>query len=168
MAPRVLDAGAAVLGADQGVEDLLTAFFAQGCFAVVGYGRPPTTAGAVQVARLSPFPSRCHIQSRPGPFGLFLPAVALTEHRVMIPTVRASCRTASLLYLDLFALLDGGHRDGPKETRPGAEALPVLHERGLPSPAFVDYKDVPTLKKLCTHQGKLMTRKRYEIGRAHV
>ncbi|MFO0876800.1 MAG: 30S ribosomal protein S18 [Gemmataceae bacterium] len=31
---------------------------------------------------------------------------------------------------------------------------------GCPRPAFVDYKDVPTLKKLCTSQGKLFSRKR--------
>src|ERR687886_28577 len=31
---------------------------------------------------------------------------------------------------------------------------------GCPRPAFVDYKDVQTLKKLCTSQGKLFSRKR--------
>jgi small subunit ribosomal protein S18 len=31
---------------------------------------------------------------------------------------------------------------------------------GCPRPAFVDYKDVQTLKKLCTNQGKLFSRKR--------
>jgi small subunit ribosomal protein S18 len=31
---------------------------------------------------------------------------------------------------------------------------------GCPRPAFVDYKDVPTLKKLCNNLGKLMSRKR--------
>src|SRR5262245_60409113 len=31
---------------------------------------------------------------------------------------------------------------------------------GCPRPAFVDYKDVPTLKKLCTSQGKMFSRKR--------
>ena len=33
-------------------------------------------------------------------------------------------------------------------------------KEGCPRPACVDYKDGPTLKKLCTNQGKLMTRKR--------
>ena len=32
--------------------------------------------------------------------------------------------------------------------------------QGCPRPAFVDYKDVQTLKKLCTSQGKLFSRKR--------
>ena len=31
---------------------------------------------------------------------------------------------------------------------------------GCPRPAFVDYKDVQTLKKLCTSQGKIFSRKR--------
>jgi small subunit ribosomal protein S18 len=31
---------------------------------------------------------------------------------------------------------------------------------GCPRPAFVDYKDVALLKKLCTGQGKLVSRKR--------
>lgn len=33
-------------------------------------------------------------------------------------------------------------------------------KEGCPRPAFVDYKDVPGLKKLCTNQGKLFSRKR--------
>src|SRR5439155_8478745 len=33
-------------------------------------------------------------------------------------------------------------------------------KEGWPRPAFVDYKDVQTLKKLCTSQGKLFSRKR--------
>jgi small subunit ribosomal protein S18 len=33
-------------------------------------------------------------------------------------------------------------------------------KEGCPRPAFVDYKDIPTLKKLCTQQGKLHSRKR--------
>src|SRR5262245_12506195 len=33
-------------------------------------------------------------------------------------------------------------------------------KEGCPRPAFVDYKDVPTLKKMCTSQGKLFSRKR--------
>ena len=33
-------------------------------------------------------------------------------------------------------------------------------KEGCPRPAFVDYKDIPNLKKLCTPQGKLFSRKR--------
>ena len=33
-------------------------------------------------------------------------------------------------------------------------------KEGCPRPAFVDYKDVQTLKKLCTSQGKMFSRKR--------
>ena len=33
-------------------------------------------------------------------------------------------------------------------------------KEGCPRPAFVDYKDVTNLKKLCTPQGKLQNRKR--------
>ena len=33
-------------------------------------------------------------------------------------------------------------------------------KEGCPRPAFVDYKDVSSLKKLCTSQGKLFSRKR--------
>ncbi len=33
-------------------------------------------------------------------------------------------------------------------------------KEGCPRPAFVDYKDVQTLKKLCTRQGKMFSRKR--------
>src|SRR6266478_7144422 len=33
-------------------------------------------------------------------------------------------------------------------------------KEGCPRPAFVDYKDVQGLKKLCTSQGKLFSRKR--------
>ena len=33
-------------------------------------------------------------------------------------------------------------------------------KEGCPRPAFVDYKDVPSLKKLITSQGKLFSRKR--------
>jgi small subunit ribosomal protein S18 len=31
---------------------------------------------------------------------------------------------------------------------------------GCPRPTFVDYKDVPTLKQLCSNQGKILSRKR--------
>ena len=33
-------------------------------------------------------------------------------------------------------------------------------KEGCPRPAFVDYKDVAGLKKMCTSQGKLFSRKR--------
>jgi small subunit ribosomal protein S18 len=33
-------------------------------------------------------------------------------------------------------------------------------KEGCPRPAYVDYKDVQTLKKMCTTQGKLLSRKR--------
>jgi small subunit ribosomal protein S18 len=33
-------------------------------------------------------------------------------------------------------------------------------KEGCPRPAFVDYKDVPTLKKLCAPSGKMLSRKR--------
>ena len=33
-------------------------------------------------------------------------------------------------------------------------------KEGCPRPAFVDYKDVATLKRMCTNQGKMMPRKR--------
>ena len=36
----------------------------------------------------------------------------------------------------------------------------ICTKEGCPRPAFVDYKDVPGLKKLCTSQGKLFSRKR--------
>ena len=33
-------------------------------------------------------------------------------------------------------------------------------KEGCPRPAFVDYKDVPSMKKLITSQGKMFSRKR--------
>src|SRR4029077_10256803 len=33
-------------------------------------------------------------------------------------------------------------------------------KEGCPRPAFVDYKDVATLKRMCNSQGKMMPRKR--------
>ena len=33
-------------------------------------------------------------------------------------------------------------------------------KEGCPRPAFVDYKDVATLRRMCTSQGKMMARKR--------
>ena len=36
-------------------------------------------------------------------------------------------------------------------------------KQGCPRPAFVDYKDVQGLKKLCTGQGRLFSRKRSGI-----
>ena len=38
---------------------------------------------------------------------------------------------------------------------------------GCPRPAFVDYKDVPALKKLVTSQGKLFSRKRSGLCAAY-
>ena len=38
---------------------------------------------------------------------------------------------------------------------------------GCPRPVFVDYKDVQGLKKLCTSQGKLFSRKRSGIRAAY-
>lgn len=35
-----------------------------------------------------------------------------------------------------------------------------------PRPAFIDYKDVPTLKRFITSQGKLMSRKRTGLSSA--
>ncbi len=37
---------------------------------------------------------------------------------------------------------------------------PFCTKEGCPRPAFVDYKDVPTLKKMCNNQGKMVSRKR--------
>jgi small subunit ribosomal protein S18 len=33
-------------------------------------------------------------------------------------------------------------------------------KEGCPRPAYVDYKDVTTLKKMCDNRGKMMSRKR--------
>ena len=33
-------------------------------------------------------------------------------------------------------------------------------KEGCPRPSFVDYKDYATLRKMCTNQGKLFSRKR--------
>jgi small subunit ribosomal protein S18 len=33
-------------------------------------------------------------------------------------------------------------------------------KEGRPRPTFVDYKDVPTLRAMCTSQGKMLSRKR--------
>lgn len=33
-------------------------------------------------------------------------------------------------------------------------------KEGCPRPSFVDYKDIPTLKALCSNQGKMLSRKR--------
>lgn len=38
---------------------------------------------------------------------------------------------------------------------------------GSPRPAFVDYKDVAGLKKLCTAQGRLLSRKRTGLSAAY-
>jgi small subunit ribosomal protein S18 len=39
--------------------------------------------------------------------------------------------------------------------------------QGCPRPAFVDYKDVNGLKKLCTAQGRLLNRKRTGLCAAY-
>lgn len=40
-------------------------------------------------------------------------------------------------------------------------------KEGCPRPAFVDYKDIPSLKKLITTQGKLHNRKRSSLCAAY-
>ncbi len=40
-------------------------------------------------------------------------------------------------------------------------------KEGCPRPAFVDYKDVPSMKKLVTSQGKLFSRKRSGLCAAY-
>ncbi len=71
----------------------------------------------------------------------------------------------------------GPYGNGFGETTPGSDeaSRPMVRKKlgrgrknrcrfctkeGCPRPAFVDYKDVQTLKKLCTSQGKLFSRKR--------
>lgn len=44
--------------------------------------------------------------------------------------------------------------------RKGRTRCRFCTKEGCPRPAFVDYKDVQGLKKLCTSQGKLFSRKR--------
>jgi small subunit ribosomal protein S18 len=44
--------------------------------------------------------------------------------------------------------------------RPRKNRCRFCTKEGCPRPAFVDYKDVPTLKKMCTNQGKMLSRKR--------
>ncbi len=40
-------------------------------------------------------------------------------------------------------------------------------KEGCPRPAFVDYKDVPSLKKMITSQGKMYSRKRSGLCAAY-
>src|SRR5262249_11597956 len=91
-----------------------------------------------------------------------MPLLVATLCRVTTSTWRASCRTACLLYLDPFTLLEGGVTEMVRKKlgRGRRQRCRFCTKQGCPRPAFVDYKDVPTLKKLCTSQGKLMTRKR--------
>ena len=60
---------------------------------------------------------------------------------------------------DLPGLVDDAHAarssDGGRKNR-----CRFCTKEGCPRPAFVDYKDVQGLKKLCTSQGKLFSRKR--------
>ena len=49
---------------------------------------------------------------------------------------------------------------GKKTLRNRKSRCRYCTKEGCPRPAFVDYKDVPSLKKLITSQGKLFSRKR--------
>ena len=44
--------------------------------------------------------------------------------------------------------------------RGGKNRCRFCTKEGCPRPAFVDYKDTPTLKQLCNNQGKMLGRKR--------
>ncbi len=60
-----------------------------------------------------------------------------------------------------FSMGQGNQGNAPEEVRTKPqESLPVLHARRLPRPAYVDYKDIGLLKKLCTNQNKIFSRKR--------
>ena len=56
--------------------------------------------------------------------------------------------------------------DRPRQTamkqpgRPRKNRCRFCTKYGCPRPAFVDYKDVPTLKLPCSNQGKILSRKR--------
>ncbi len=53
-------------------------------------------------------------------------------------------------------------RGGPRKSR-----CRFCTKEGCPRPAFVDYKDVPSMKKLVTSQGKLFSRKRSGLCAAY-
>ena len=54
-----------------------------------------------------------------------------------------------------------------KSARKGKTRCRFCTKEGCPRPAFVDYKDVPALKKLVTSQGKLFSRKRSGLCAAY-
>ncbi len=49
---------------------------------------------------------------------------------------------------------------GKKQLRSRRTRCRFCTKEGCPRPAFVDYKDVPSLKKMVTSQGKMFSRKR--------
>ena len=53
-----------------------------------------------------------------------------------------------------------GHLGKKRIQRANKSRCRFCPPHGCPRPAYVDYKDVQTLKKLCTSQGKLFSRKR--------
>jgi small subunit ribosomal protein S18 len=80
---------------------------------------------------------------------------------VLVSFGRRPCRTARRLYVDPFVLLKGVTEMVRKKLgRNRRNRCRFCTKEGCPRPAFVDYKDVPTLKKLCNSQGKMMSRKR--------
>lgn len=54
-----------------------------------------------------------------------------------------------------------------KELRSRKSRCRFCTKEGCPRPAFVDYKDVPNLKKLISSQGKLFSRKRSYLCAAY-
>jgi small subunit ribosomal protein S18 len=47
-----------------------------------------------------------------------------------------------------------------KPKRRGRRKCPFTSKEGSPRPAFIDYKDVATLRKFISGQGKILSRKR--------
>ena len=54
-----------------------------------------------------------------------------------------------------------------KDLRSRTNRCRFCTKEGCPRPAFVDFKDVPSLKKLVTSQGKLFSRKRSGLCAAY-
>ena len=54
-----------------------------------------------------------------------------------------------------------------KDLRSGKNRCRFCTKEGCPRPAFVDYKDVGSLKKLISGQGKLFSRKRSGLCAAY-
>lgn len=54
-----------------------------------------------------------------------------------------------------------------KDLRTRSSRCRFCTKEGCPRPAFVDYKDVPSMKKLVTSQGKLFSRKRSGLCAAY-